>query len=110
MSTLEVLGEKRTSDRNAEYSHPKFRQLLLLYKEKCLLDMKCVPAFAVFAGCRGWAMTDALVREAVSRGADVYTTGQLANRRAAETGTSSGGHRRCEEWGYRALAGVLSER
>ena len=61
------------------------------------------------------AMTDALVREAASRGADVYTTGQLrqpAQAAVLETGIGvvGVGHRRCEEWGLRALAGVLCER
>ncbi|MBV8887795.1 MAG: Nif3-like dinuclear metal center hexameric protein [Chroococcidiopsidaceae cyanobacterium CP_BM_RX_35] len=61
------------------------------------------------------AMTDALVREAASRGADIYITGQLrqpAQAAVLETGISvvAVGHRRCEEWGLRALAGVLRER
>jgi putative NIF3 family GTP cyclohydrolase 1 type 2 len=61
------------------------------------------------------AMTEALVREAVSRGADVYITGQLrqpAEATVLETGISviGVGHRRCEEWGLRALAGVMRER
>ena len=61
------------------------------------------------------AMTDALVREAAWRGADVYITGQLrqpAQAAVLETGIGvvGVGHRRCEEWGLRALAGVLRER
>lgn len=60
------------------------------------------------------AMTDALVRLAASRGAEVYTTGQLRPAQAAVLETGIGvigvGHRRCEEWGLRALAGVLCER
>jgi putative NIF3 family GTP cyclohydrolase 1 type 2 len=61
------------------------------------------------------AMTDALVREAASRGADMYITGQLrqpAQAAVLETGIGvvAVGHRRCEEWGLRALAGVLRER
>lgn len=61
------------------------------------------------------AMTDALVREAASRGADVYITGQLRQpAQAAVLKTGIGvvavGHRRCEVWGLRALAGVLCER
>ena len=61
------------------------------------------------------AMTDALVREAASRGADVYTTGQLrqpAQAAVLETGIGvvGVGHRRCEEWGLRAMSGVLCER
>lgn len=61
------------------------------------------------------AMTDTLVREAASRGADVYVTGQLRQPAIAavlETGISvmAVGHRRCEEWGLRALAGILRDR
>ncbi|MBW4648148.1 MAG: Nif3-like dinuclear metal center hexameric protein [Kastovskya adunca ATA6-11-RM4] len=61
------------------------------------------------------AMTDALVREAASRGADVYVTGQWrqsAKKAVQETGIGvvTVGHRRCEEWGLRALAGLLQER
>lgn len=61
------------------------------------------------------AMTDALVREAAFRGANVYTTGQLrqpAQAAVVETGIGvvAIGHRRCEEWGLQALAGVLRER
>jgi len=63
---------------------------------------KCVPAFAVrFAGCR-LAMTDALVREAVSRGADVYTTQlrQPARRRVGNRLASSRVIAGVREWGY----------
>lgn len=61
------------------------------------------------------AMTDALVREAALRGAEIYITGQLrkpALSAVKEAGIAvvAVGHRRCEEWGLRALAGVLRER
>lgn len=61
------------------------------------------------------AMTDALVREAAGRGADVYLTGQLrAPARAAVAQTGIGvvatGHHRAEEWGLRELARLLRER
>ncbi|MBD2041426.1 Nif3-like dinuclear metal center hexameric protein [Microcoleus sp. FACHB-672] len=61
------------------------------------------------------AMTDALVREAALRGADLYITGQLrkpALSAVQEAGIAvvAVGHRRCEEWGLKALAGVLRER
>jgi len=61
------------------------------------------------------AMTDELIREAASRGADVYVTGQLrqpAQKAVSETGIGviAVGHRRCEEWGLQALAGVMRER
>lgn len=58
------------------------------------------------------AMTDELVREAAARGASVYLTGQLrapALRAVDHTGIGviATGHRRAEEWGVRALAGLL---
>ncbi len=61
------------------------------------------------------AMTDALVRAADARGAHVYVTGQVrVPARAAVEETGLGvvavGHRRCEQWGLRALAGLLRER
>lgn len=61
------------------------------------------------------AMTDALVREAVERGAQLYLTGQFrqpARNIVEETGLNvvAVGHRRSEEWGLRALAAVLRER
>lgn len=61
------------------------------------------------------AMTDALVREAADRGAQIYVTGQLrqpAREAVRETGIGvvAIGHRRSEIWGLRALAGVIRER
>lgn len=61
------------------------------------------------------AMTDALVRDAAERGAHLYITGQSrqpARNAVTETGINvvEVGHRRSEEWGLRALAGVLRER
>lgn len=61
------------------------------------------------------AMTDSLVREAAMRGAQVYVTGQWRHpvtRAVEDTGINVIvlGHRRSEEWGLRALAGVLRER
>jgi len=61
------------------------------------------------------AMTDELVREAAGRGVDLYITGQYrkpAERAVQESGMAVivVGHRRSEEWGVRALAGVLRER
>lgn len=61
------------------------------------------------------AMNDALVREAAARGVDVYITGQMrlpAQAAVEETGIGivAVGHRRSEEWGLRALAGVLRDR
>lgn len=61
------------------------------------------------------AMNDALVREAAQRGAGLYVTGQLrqpglAAVRETGVGVLAVGHRRSEQWGLRALAGVLRER
>ncbi len=60
-------------------------------------------------------MTDVLVREAKDRGANIYITGQLrqpAKLALEETGIScvAVGHKRSEEWGLRALAGLLRDR
>lgn len=61
------------------------------------------------------AMTDALIREAAERGVDLYITGQLrqpAQAAVLETGIGivGVGHRRCEEWGLRAMSGLLRDR
>ena len=61
------------------------------------------------------AMTDALVREAATRGADLYVTGQSrvpARAAVEESGIAvvAIGHRRSEEWGMRALAAALRGR
>lgn len=61
------------------------------------------------------AMTDALVRAAAAQGAQLYLTGQFrqpAAHAVAETGIGvvAVGHARAEQWGLRALAGVLRER
>nr|WP_290226090.1 Nif3-like dinuclear metal center hexameric protein [Trichocoleus desertorum] len=61
------------------------------------------------------AMTDALVREAKTQGAEVYITGQFrqpARSAASATGINVlvVGHRRSEEWGLQMLAGVLRDR
>jgi putative NIF3 family GTP cyclohydrolase 1 type 2 len=61
------------------------------------------------------AMNDALVRAAAARGAQSYVTGQWRQpARNAVTDTGIGvvavGHCRSEEWGLRALAGMLRER
>ncbi len=61
------------------------------------------------------AMTDALVREAVDRGADLYVTGQLrvpARAAVAETGLTvvAVGHGRSEVWGLRVLGDALRAR
>lgn len=61
------------------------------------------------------AMNDALIREAVSRGASLYVTGQYrkpAQEAVDQTGIAvvAVGHRRTEEWGLRALADRLRQR
>lgn len=61
------------------------------------------------------AMTDTLIREAAARGAHVYVTGQerVPARPAVEEtglGVIAVGHACCEQWGLRALAGLLRER
>lgn len=61
------------------------------------------------------AMTEVLVDEAAARGANIYLTGQWrqpAQAAVLETKINviTVGHRRCEEWGLRALAGVMRER
>ena len=61
------------------------------------------------------AMTEVLVDEAASRGANIYLTGQWRQPAQASVLLSginviAVGHRRCEEWGLRALAGVMRER
>ena len=61
------------------------------------------------------AMTEVLVDEAAARGANIYLTGQWrqpAQAAVLETGINliAVGHRRCEEWGLRSLAGVMRER
>lgn len=119
MSKLEVLGEKegRAIGMIGDIPTQSFARCC------CCVDEVFGGHDEVRAGiCREvsrvavvGAMTDALVREAASRGADVYTTGQLrqpAQTAWVETGISvvAVGHRRCEEWGLRALAGVLCER
>jgi len=61
------------------------------------------------------AMNDLLVQEASDRGANIYITGQLrqsAKLALQETGIScvAIGHRLSEEWGLRALSGLLRDR
>ena len=61
------------------------------------------------------AMNEALVREAATRGAGVYVTGQLrapARAAVAETGiaVSAIGHARSERWGLHALATLVAAR
>ncbi len=119
MSTLEVLGEKQGRSLGMIGNIPTqdFASFCCCvdavfggYDEAIADDNPGVSRIAVVG-----AMNDALVREAVSRGTDVYITGQLrkpAQAAVAETGIGivAVGHRRSEEWGLRALAGVLRDR
>jgi len=119
MSAVEVLGEKagRAIGMIGEIPAQDFASYC------CYLDEVFGGQEEAHAGAQSdvkrvavvGAMTDTLVREAVSRGADMYITGQLrqpAQTAVLETGISivGIGHRRSEEWGLRALAGVLRER
>ena len=61
------------------------------------------------------AMNDALVRGAAARGATLYVTGQLRAPaldavRATGIAVAAVGHGRAEQWGARALAGLVRER
>ncbi|BAU10220.1 hypothetical protein LEP3755_07010 [Leptolyngbya sp. NIES-3755] len=61
------------------------------------------------------AMNETLVRSAANQGVDIYITGQFrvsAKSAVVETGINviEVGHRRSEQWGLRALSGVLRER
>ena len=61
------------------------------------------------------AMSEQLVQDAYGAGAQVYVTGQMrtsARRAVAQTGigVAAVGHRRSEQWGLRALAGLLHAR
>lgn len=118
MSNLEVLGEKQ--------GRP-IRMIGNILTQSNVDYYCCVDeVFGGYDAVRGdarevsrvavvGAMTDALVREAAERGADLYITGQLrkpAQAAVIETGIGiiGVGHRRCEEWGLRALSRLLCDR
>lgn len=118
MSTLEVLGEKQgrpigmigniLTQSNADYCCC-VEEVFGGY-DAARGDAREVSRVAVVG-----AMTDALVREAAARGVALYMTGQLrqaAQAAVLETGIGivGVGHRRCEEWGLRALSRVLCNR
>ncbi len=119
MSKLEVLGEKqgRPIGMIGDIPTQSFASYCCCvdevfggYDEACADGNHEVSRVAIVG-----AMTDMLVREAASRGADVYITGELrkpAQAAVLETGIGivGVGHRRCEEWGLRALAGLLGDR
>jgi putative NIF3 family GTP cyclohydrolase 1 type 2 len=119
MTNLEVLGTKAERPIGMLGTVPSqlfahLRQccsdILHGYEETLVNRREAIEHIAVVG-----AMTDALVRQAAERGADVYLTGQYrqpARVAVAETGIGviEVGHRRSEEWGLKALAGVLHER
>ncbi|BAY08595.1 Nif3-like dinuclear metal center hexameric protein [Calothrix sp. NIES-2098] len=119
MSQLEVLGEKETRAIGAIGDIPtqSFTHLCNCITQIFGGQEQIHPAvnsevkrIAVVG-----AMTDALVREAADRGADVYITGQLrqpakAAMEETKIGAIAVGHRRSEVWGLRSLAGILQER
>ncbi len=119
MSNLEVLGEKAgraigmigdvESDSFAKYGD-RLKQIFNGCDRVISGTTGDISRVAVVG-----AMNDALVREAKDRGANIYITGQFRqNAKAAleETGIScvAIGHRRSEEWGLRALSGLLRDR
>lgn len=119
MSALEVLGEKEGRPIGAIADIPTHSfasycdrmHQIFGGQDKALANSKTdIKRVAV-----GGAMNDALVREAAARGADLYITGQLrqpAEAAVMDTGIAvvAVGHRRCEEWGLRSLAGILRDR
>lgn len=119
MRRLEVLGEKegRTIGMIGDISAQSFASYCCCLDEvfggqdKVLVGSSLGVSRVAVVG----AMTDALVREAASRSADLYITGQFRQSTQAavlETGLSlvAVGHYRCEQWGLRSLAGLLCER
>ncbi|MEI2578330.1 Nif3-like dinuclear metal center hexameric protein [Scytonema sp. PRP1] len=123
MSGLEVLGEKdkRAIGMIGEVPIQSFahlcncvNQIFGGYEQVDAAEPAAEPTEVTRIAVVG-AMTDLLVREAASRGANVYITGQLrhpAEQAVEETkiGAIAVGHRQGELWGLRALAGVLRER
>lgn len=120
LSKLEVLGYKegRAIGMLGEISEQPFEIILCAriksifggYEQISLPGQNAVSRLAIVG-----AMNEMLVREADQRGVQVYITGQWrqpANSAVTETGIGviAVGHRRAEEWGLRALAGVLRER
>lgn len=119
MSALEVLGKKEgrvigtigniPQQNLTEYLHC-LTEIFGGREEVHVGKTTEVSRIAVVGG-----MNDALVREATTRGASLYVTGQMRQPAAAaleETGISAiaVGHRRCELWGLKALAGLLRDR
>ncbi|MBD2099848.1 Nif3-like dinuclear metal center hexameric protein [Leptolyngbya sp. FACHB-261] len=119
MASLEVLGEKagrpigmlgEVELQSIDQCCQQLRAIFGNVEEVLLGTQPSVYRIAIVG-----AMTDSLVRQAAERGANLYITGQfrkVARQALLETGLSLVvvGHRRSEEWGLRALAGVVRER
>jgi putative NIF3 family GTP cyclohydrolase 1 type 2 len=119
LSSMEVLGEKQGRAIGAIGNIPQQNLTEYLHclteifggrDEVYLGKISEVSRIAIVG-----AMNDALVREAATRGAGLYVTGQMRQPAAAaleETGMSAiaVGHRRCELWGLKTLAGLLRDR
>ncbi len=119
MSNLEVLGEKegRAIGMMGEVERLSFDKYCEVLNQVFQGYDRAIPGTTgeILRVAVVGAMTDALVHEAKARGANIYITGQLrqpAKEALAETGIScvAVGHRRSEEWGLRALSGLLRDR
>lgn len=119
MSTLSVLGEKQKRaigmigdvPTKSFASYQNYVDEIFGGQEEARIGVATEVSRVAVVG----SMTDTLVREAAAQGADLYITGQLrqpAEIAVKETGISviAVGHRRCEVWGLRALAGILRDR
>lgn len=119
MSDLEVLGEKQGRAIGAICNIPQQKIAKYLHclteifgglEEVHLGKATEISRIAVVGG-----MNDVLVREAATRGANLYVTGQMRQPavealKETEISAIAIGHRRCEQWGLRSLAGLLRDR
>jgi putative NIF3 family GTP cyclohydrolase 1 type 2 len=118
MSNLEILGEKQNRAIGMIGNTPNqtftdlcncINQIFGGYEQTQAATQIEVNKIAVVG-----AMTDLLVRDAASRGANVYITGQFrqpATRAIIDTqiGLISIGHERSETWGLRVLTNILQQ-
>ncbi len=119
MSAISVLGQKEgrpcgmigsVPSQTVAHYYKHVRDVFGGYEESHTCEQDRVTKVAVVG-----AMTKTLVHQASERGASVYITGQYRQPgRIGVLETGIGvvivGHQRGEEWGLRALAGVLRER
>ncbi len=119
MSNLEILGEKQNRAIGMIGNIPNrtfielctcINQVFGGYEQTQAYSQIEVSKIAVVG-----AMTDLLVREAASRGANIYITGQFrqpATQAIIDTqiGFISIGHYRSEIWGLRVLGSILRQR